>query len=296
MSVVRRILSYALVQMIIELAGFFVLLLLFQLLIPLFTLIPNALLANVLSNAVLSLLIASWFLIAARFIEHRSLSEIGLPKHHLVRNLVLGFLLGACLMAIILGIMALAGWYHITRIEPVGALLGPLLATFVIFFAAAAIEEIVFRGILFRLGELALGSWIAVVLSSFLFGFSHLITPHATLIGALAIAATGGVASAGLYMLTRNLWSVFGLHWAWNFFEGPIFGTQVSGRNTPVLLHSVTTGPTVWTGGAFGPEAGLVTILVGGSISLILLVVAVRRGCLMTPRWLRVARPRPAVS
>jgi membrane protease YdiL (CAAX protease family) len=283
----KRIFSFSLVQMVIEIAGCLLAFLLLQLLLPLFLLLPNLLLADVFAKVVLALLIGGWYLLAARFLERRSFAEIGFPGRHQARDLASGFLLGAGLMAGIIGIMALAGWYHVTRIEPVNTLFVPLLATFVLFFAVAVAEEIIFRGILFRLVEQALGSWIAVLLSALFFGLSHLMTPHATIIGALAIAATGGVASASIYLLTRNLWSVFGLHWAWNFFEGAIFGTQVSGGDTPVWLHSVTTGPALWTGGSFGPEAGLVTIIVGGSVSLFLLIVAWRRHCLRTPGWQR---------
>ncbi len=90
-------------------------------------------------------------------------------------------------------------------------------------------------------------------------------------------------------MLTRSLWWVTGLHLGWNFFEGPIFGTQISGGTTSGLFHASVTGPQVWTGGAFGPEAGLVVILVVGSSGLLLCGLAARQHRTMAPPWLQRA-------
>ncbi len=183
--------------------------------------------------------------------------------------------------------MALAGYYRITSFGQMSAIPGFLLAYLLIFFASAVQEEILFRGIIFRLLERVLGSWLAILLSAIAFGVSHLTTPHATWASALAIAVTAGIAGAALYMLTRSLWWLIGFHCGWNFFEGPIFGAQVSGSITHPLFHAVITGPQQWTGGFFGPEAGLVAIIIVGGVGLILLIMCVRRGRIITPRWMR---------
>jgi membrane protease YdiL (CAAX protease family) len=153
--------------------------------------------------------------------------------------------------------------------------------------AAAVQEELIFRGMIFRLLERALGSWIAVLLSALLFGAAHLANPDATLVSTLAIMLTAGVILAALYLLTRSLWWVIGLHLGWNFFEGPIFGAPLSGRTMPVLLHASLTGPQAWTGGTFGPEAGLVAILIVGSVGLLLCVLAARQHRIMRPGFLQ---------
>ena len=62
------------------------------------------------------------------------------------------------------------------------------------------------------------------------------------------------------YVRTNSLWLPIGLHFGWNLFEGPVFGFPVSGIATPVLIEQRVQGPDIWTGGAFGPEAGLVQI------------------------------------
>ena len=82
-----------------------------------------------------------------------------------------------------------------------------------------------------------------------------------------------GIVLAGLflalpYLLTRQLWLSIGLHIGWNFFEGVVFGFPVSGTDSFHLLRHTVSGPVLWTGGAFGPEAGLLVIpaLIFGSL------------------------------
>src|SRR5262249_28757908 len=130
--------------------------------------------------------------------------------------------------------------------------------------AAAVTEELIFRGVLFRIIEGRIGTWLALALTGLLFGMSHLFNAHATVWGALAIAVEAGGMLGAAYVATRNLWVPIGLHFAWNFAEGGIFGTDVSGTNTPAgLLHGVLSGPTALSGGEFGPEASVYALLAG---------------------------------
>ena len=288
MSFLRRLVSFALVQIIIEVVVAVILVVLLQLVLKI---LPAMFLRSIggttLTNVLQACLIFGVLLMACRWLEHRPFSEIGVPGQYWGRQLLFGFLLGSGLMGSVIGGMALAGFYRITGIEPINA--NPLFLLFVsllLFLAVAAEEELIFRGMIFRLLERTFGSWIAVILSALTFGAAHLANPNATLISTLAIMLTGGVILAALYLLTRSLWWVIGLHLGWNFFEGPIFGTQVSGSNTPALLHASITGPQVWTGGAFGPEAGLLAILIVGSAGLLICALAARQHRIMTPRWL----------
>jgi hypothetical protein len=115
-------------------------------------------------------------------------------------------------------------------------------------------------------------------LSALLFGATHLTNPHATPVGTIAVAIDGGIMLAGLFMLTRSVWPCVGLHWAWNLFEGPVFGLPDSGATGPSLLTAAVTGPHLLTGGVFGPEAGLVAVIVTGAAGAAMLVAAERRG------------------
>jgi hypothetical protein len=76
-----------------------------------------------------------------------------------------------------------------------------------------------------------------------------------------------------------------GIHLGWNFFEGPVFGTQLSGHALPGFFSSVLTGPVAWTGGSFGPEAGLACILIVGSVGFFLCFRAARQHRMLPRNW-----------
>ena len=180
--------------------------------------------------------------------------------------------------------VALAGDY---RIGGWGSLSGAV--ALVGFMAAAAVtEEVLFRGVLFRVVEGRLGTWWALALTGALFGASHLLNPHASLWGALAVAVEAGGMLAAAYAATRTLWLPIGLHFAWNFAEGGVFGTDVSGTDAPQgLLHGVMSGSTWITGGDFGPEGSLFSVLAGLIVTTVFLIVARRRGSLVPSRRYR---------
>ena len=120
-------------------------------------------------------------------------------------------------------------------------------------------EELLFRG--YQLQTLASGMnlfW-GVAISSVVFGILHLTNPNATWVSALGIFFAGLFLATG-YLCTGQLWLSIGLHIGWNFFEGVVFGFPVSGIATYPLLRINVTGPGMWTGGAFGPEAGLIVL------------------------------------
>lgn len=169
---------------------------------------------------------------------------------------------GAFVLTMVL-IVALGGW-RVSGGEP-----GKLLGTLGIMATAAVTEEVVFRGIIFRIVEERMGSWLALVISAVLFGLMHLagssssqVSGGAEVWGAVAIALQGGLLMGAAYLATRSLWLPIGVHFSWNFVESA-FGTAVSGKSSEFgsLVHSTLLGPTWLTGGLFGPEAGLAAIL-----------------------------------
>ncbi|WP_439656955.1 lysostaphin resistance A-like protein [Lentzea sp. HUAS TT2] len=147
-------------------------------------------------------------------------------------------------------------------------------------FSVAVMEELLFRGVLFRILEERAGTVISLVASSLLFGATHLVNVNATLWGALSIGLTGGAMLAAAYVLTRSLWFPIGLHFAWNFAHAGLFGIAVSGSNDVPngLLHTTLSGPAVLTGGSFGPEASLFALLVCLAATVVLLRKAARSG------------------
>jgi membrane protease YdiL (CAAX protease family) len=203
-----------------------------------------------------------------------------------------GVLLGIGMFAAVIANIAFLDGYEVLGW---GSAAGAI-ALFGFSAAAATTEELIFRGIIFRITEGRFGTWIALVFTSLLFGLSHLFNAHATLWGAIAIAIEAGGMLGAAYAATRRLWLPIGLHFAWNFAEGGIFGTEVSGSDTPQgLLHSTMSGPTLLTGGEFGPEASIYTVLAGAIATIVFMWLARRRGHIV-PRRRRGADVGPAAA
>jgi uncharacterized protein len=216
-----------------------------------------------------------------RSIEHRPATELSKPRA--VRELGAGMLLGALLLALTIGVLAVLGVYQVTGSNG----WAPVIATVPAFVLAAVLEEVVMRGIVFRILEQWLGSWIALACSAALFGLLHLINPGATLLNAGAIMLEAGVMLAAAFMLTRRLWLCIGIHFAWNFTQGGIFSAAVSGGVTTGLLQARFVGPQWLTGGAFGAEASVVAVVVCGAAGVLLLIAAIRRGHVIAYRAVR---------
>jgi len=217
-----------------------------------------------------------------RRFERRGLVELGVPGGG--RELFAGVVLGLCAFAASIAILALVGAYRVVGLgEPLPVVLALLSA-----IAAGTIEEIVFRGVVFRLVEEWGGTWTALAVSSLLFGGIHLLNPHATVLGAVAIVFEAGVLLAGAYVLTRRLWLPIGIHVGWNFAEGGIFGVPNSGHASTGIVRGEIVGPEWLSGGMFGPEASIVAVLVCVAFGAVLLVRAARRDRFVAASWKRL--------
>jgi uncharacterized protein len=176
----------------------------------------------------------------------------------------------------VFGVYRFAGWGTFSGLGS-----GALFA-----LSAAVLEEIAFRGYLFRLLSTAAGTWAAVLITSVLFGAAHAANPGATLFSSVAIAVEAGVILAGAYAVTTRLWMPIGLHFGWNFAEGTIWGMSVSGGATaPNLTRGSLAGAPILTGGAFGPEASLVAMLLSLGVGAFLLWRAGQLGRIQRPMW-----------
>ena len=221
-----------------------------------------------------------------RIMERRPVTE--LSGRRAGREMVLGLALGTLLLCATLGILAAVGAYQVTGNN--GWLI--MLASVPGFILGSVLEEVLIRGIVFRILEQWVGSWLALLISAVIFGVLHLLNPGATLFDAAAISIEAGVLLAAAYMLTRRLWLCIGIHFAWNFTQGGIFSVAVSGGASKGLLQSRMAGPDWLTGGAFGAEASVVALAVCLSAGIVLLVLAVKKGNIVPPSW----APRTALE
>ena len=230
-------------------------------------------------TAISALLVALWL---RRFVDRRSIASLGFaPRGPWLKLLFLGIAFGAGMQGVAFAVEALTKSTRIVGFGSVSSDAKILAAALGVFLAGALLEELSFRGYLFQNFWEAFGVVPAIIITSLLFAGVHLYNPNAqsnvvqTLLGLLAYA----VWACCSLLWTRSLWLALGAHLAWNLFEGPVFGFPVSGLVMPartVLTQSVS-GPAWLTGGSFGPEAG-VSSLVALTVGFVLLRLLYVRG------------------
>jgi membrane protease YdiL (CAAX protease family) len=152
--------------------------------------------------------------------------------------------------------------------DPLNTVITSVLTFFVVFVFVGWNEELLSRGYHLQTIASGLNLFWGVVISSAVFGLLHLGNPNATWVSAAGIFFAGLYLAYG-YTRTKQLWLPIGLHIGWNFFEGVVFGFPVSGLDIYALTRITVHGPEIWTGGAFGPEAGLIvlpSLIVGAAL------------------------------
>lgn len=200
-----------------------------------------------------------------------------LPPWPWWRPVLLGAAGGVAFMGVSAAIVAALGGYRFSLGDGLSAAQWFALAGLVL--SSSVLEELTFRGVALQAIERGLGWVPALVLTAAFFGAAHLLNPGANLFGALAIAIEAGLLLGAVFLATRSLWWVIGLHAAWNLTEA-LLGIPVSGQRAPALLHAEVTGADLLTGGDFGIEASVVPMVIGVVAAAVLLVVANRRGAL----------------
>jgi len=206
--------------------------------------------------------LATW--IARRGLDRRSFRSLGFDRAAgWRRDLLAGLAIPIPLFGLIYLFELGAGWLDF---QSWGWTEGGVLATaagvllmLVAFVAVGFYEELLFRGYYLQNLKDGTNLGVAVFASSAAFGLAHLGNLNASLTSTLGIFAAG-LFLAYAWLRTRALWLPIGIHIGWNFLQGPIFGFEVSGNPTPSLIRHVVTGPDLITGGAFGPEAGLIVM------------------------------------
>ncbi len=243
----------------------------------------NTNLANLLSALIAVSIISLAYYGFIRLIERRAVTELALSPA--VKELAAGTALGAFLFSVTIGILWVLGFYQVSGINGWAVVVTGLVPA--IF--SGVFEELLFRGIIFRVIEQSLGSWLALAISALLFGALHLANPNATLWGAITIAIEAGIMLAAAFVFTRRLWLPIGIHFAWNFTQGTIFGVAVSGNDMKGLLQSTLSGPALLSGGAFGAEASIFAVLVCLLAGGYLIWQSLRRGKFIPPFWARTS-------
>ncbi len=220
------------------------------------------------------LVVCSFTYLAGRFLDRRRFDDFGF---HFSRtwwqDFGFGLVLGGALMTAIFFAEIAFGWVRVVgalRTAPNASFVSAFLLSILLFVFVGISEELLIRGYL--LTNLAEGfRWFrsisaetavaaATLCSSVIFGLGHVFNPNATFTSTLVIVLAGVMLAAG-YVFTGELGLSIGLHISWNFFQTSVYGFSVSGLRLPVTLVATRqVGPRVFTGGPFGPEAGLVGV------------------------------------
>lgn len=220
-------------------------------------------------------LILSIFL-SRRYLDRRSFGSLGLKlEWRAITDIAAGIFITFIMMGIVYISMSFSGWIKFIgfawQSAPPLQVIENIALIVLIFIIVGWSEELLFRGYHLQTIASGLGRFWGVILSSVIFGVMHLMNPNATLISAGGIFFAGLFFSLG-YLRTGQLWLPIGMHVGWNLFEGSVFGFPVSGLDVYKIIHIQVTGPDIWTGGKFGPEAGILiipTIIIGALMILL---------------------------
>lgn len=199
-----------------------------------------------------------------------------------------GVVLGWLLVTFIFAVDWAAGWLTVQGAAPLAVVVAALTVGLGRAAVVAAVEEAIFRGLLLDYLRQPIGTPAALGVSSLAFAGAHAFNSN---VNALAITnlAVAGVVFGLAFLWGRGLAMPIGLHAAWNFFEGSLYGLPVSGSSRDSLLVVDAGGPELATGGAFGPEGGLVGL---AAMLLTVLVMWLVRARLPGPP--AAAEPGPA--
>jgi CAAX protease family protein len=214
-------------------------------------------------NAVAALACGLGYAAFARWLEHRPLAELG--GRGAVAESACGIALGMLLALLTLAPLWGLGLYRID---------GPgdgtrLVAQLPDMLLVAVMEELLIRGIVFRIAEQAWGSRRAFVVSTALFVAAHL--PGEISVLGILVTAAASIAFSAAYQVTGRLWLPIGMHFAWNYLFSAVLSLPVSGHEASGWLRGSLTGPEWLTGGAYGIEASAVALLVWTGASVLLL-------------------------
>lgn len=243
-------------------------------------------------------LIAGWLLLAT--VDRRKLGALGFAADPAApRETGVGLALGAGAIGVVAIVLAVAGsarW--VADAGTVPEFVAALARAFVFFAVAAAAEEAIFRGYAFQALVQGIGAWPAVLLTSAAFALAHGRNPGVDDL-AMANIFAAGVMLGWAYLRTRSLWFATAVHLGWNWTMSAVLEFPVSGlqRDVP-LWDQVDAGPRWFSGGAFGPEAGVAAT----AAIVVLTVVMLRAPWVRESPRMRALRPlvddrlRPAQS
>jgi hypothetical protein len=234
---------------------------------------------NFIRGIVASLFVIVTYIYFYNKYEKREIGEFS--GKGLLKNTALGVLIGTTIQGLTILVIYLWGDFLIISVNPVST----VITTFAIAFSVAVFEETLLRGIIFRIVEEKLGSYISLAISAIIFGAAHLLNPDSSVISSGCIGTVGFMLGAA-YIYSRSLWLPIAIHFSWNFVQSGIFGAITSGNEkTSSLFNTHISGSELITGGAFGPEGTMQATLFWLLVSIVLMILITMQNKLIKPSW-----------
>ncbi len=206
-----------------------------------------------------------------RFVEKRSFSSIGFWKVQWMRQYLRGALIGFVFISIPVIVLVLTGIVKLQMQQITATAIFGIVGSLIAFLIQGATEEIIVRGWLFPVISVRSRIWVGIIVTSFLFGFLHLLNPGITILSISNIILVG-VFAAFYVLKDSSLWGICAWHSIWNWAQYNVYGFAVSGMtiySTP-LFKPVTNGSEVLHGGSFGIEGSIITTIMLSIASIIL--------------------------
>ena len=205
-------------------------------------------------------------IVVVRFIDHRPLETFGITLKNWHRDLLSGLAISSAMTGMVFAGSHIFGYVHIAwtgRQVPTST----LLATAGLLIVAAAVEELMFRGLPLQILCEGIGKWPAILVISGLFGAVHLNNPNSRLLGTVNTILAGILLSLA-YFKARSLWLPYAIHLGWNAGIGFLLGMPLSGLDLASLWTTGVAGRDLVLGGDYGPEGGLLTTFIFGTAAL----------------------------
>ena len=237
-------------------------------------------LKNLIGGIFLAVLIIISYTYLFKFYEKREITEFS--RKGILKNLTIGILLGSILQSLTILVIYLKGGYSVITINPISFIIPALTMG----ITSAIIEETLIRGIIFRIPEEKLGSYLSLLISALVFGALHISNPNSSLSAGIAISIQAGLLLGAAYIYSRNLWFPIAIHFAWNFTQSAIYGANVSGTTiSKTLINSKIEGAEWFTGGQFGPEGSIQATVFCLIATIILLILSHKEDKIIKPYW-----------
>lgn len=203
-----------------------------------------------------------------KFIDKKPFYDLGFrniaPLNDILRGILLGFII------IFLGFTFLYFGKQI-EIKNINFNFYSLLSSIFIFLFVAISEELLLRGYILKNLMHSFKNYIALIISSFIFSLMHSGNPDIEIFSLVQLFIAGLLLGIP-YIITRNLWFSIGLHFSWNFFQGTIFGFNVSGNEHYSIIQTKYNTANMWNGGTFGFE-GSILCLIFQIVAILLILI-----------------------